>query len=49
MIWQNVHNCRAARLVLEDHLVYVEDVQFTAAVPIGRLGDPLNKRRQLLI
>ena len=34
-------------LVLEDHLVYVEDVQFTAAVPIDRLSDPLNQRCQL--
>jgi hypothetical protein len=34
-------------LVLEDHLVDFEGVQFTAAVPIDGLCDPLNQRRQL--
>ena len=33
--------------VPEDHLVYVEGVQFTAAVPIDRLSDPLDQRYQL--
>lgn len=34
---------------MEDHFVGFEEVQFTAAVPIDRLGDSLNQRSQLLL